>query len=293
MNKPNLVKEAITGLDMSDVILVTVPDPVTLYYVQMSLSKALVEHSIKHPGIKIGLYHTIIWNPDMMSAILTGSLNITYKKAIITCLESDSYLVKDKVSLFDVEEQSRVFELTLPSYENIDLSYVNIEESYTSMSNASAHPDVKNLDEEVSEPNIQVLDNWRLIPPNENDFTSVMSAINDAIARYKGRPIIVSDFYLKAYVNVATSLVDMYNPKTKTLNTDDLSVRRLIDIISDFCNLVAFDMSIFPEFIGSWENVLRSFTKIINDRYFMCNTTFEMLYRTIENSNNKERENHE
>lgn len=143
MNKPNLVKEVITGLDMSDVILVTVPDPVTLYYAQMSLARALCEHSIKHPDINIGLYHTIIWNPDMMTAILAGSLNIAYKKAVITCLESDSYLVKDKVSLFDVEEQSRVFELALPSYEDIDLSYVNIEECDMYMSNASAHPDEK------------------------------------------------------------------------------------------------------------------------------------------------------
>lgn len=291
MNKPNLTKEVITGLDMSDVILVTVPDPVTLYYVQMSLAKALVKHSIEYPGIKIGLYHTIIWNPDMMTDILTGSFNITYNKAIITCLESDSYLVKDKVSLFDLEEQSRVFELTLPSYENIDLSYVNIEESNTSMSNASARPDEKNPDEgDASEPGRQVLDNWRLIPPSEDDFESVILAINAAMTRYKEHQLYVSNFHPKIYIELSALLFAMYDPRSKTLNTDDISLKTVMNITSKFCYLVTFDMSSFPEFIGSWENVLKSFQKIINKRYFMCSTTFEMLYRTIEKSNSNERE---
>lgn len=291
MNKPNLVEEVITPLlggeeSRAKIVLVDVPDPVTLYYVMKELLKALDEKVKYTEDSKTAIaISSIIWNSDGLGSNLERAFRTNYQKLIIVCLTSDSYLVKERVSQYDDKTRSKFFELSCPSYVDLYSDDLTTE--------ASTHPDIKNLDEEVSEPNIQVLDNWRLIPPNENDFTSVMSAINDAIARYKGRPIIVSDFYLKAYVDVATSLVDMYNPKTKTLNTDDLSVRRLIDIISDFCNLVAFDMSIFPEFIGSWENVLRSFTKIINDRYFMCNTTFEMLYRTIENSNNKGRENHE
>lgn len=149
----------------------------------------------------------------------------------------------------------------------------------------------KNPDEgDASEPGRQVLDNWRLIPPSEDDFESVISAINVAMTRYKERPIPVSGFHVEIHNDLLASLNAMYNPNTRALDTDDIPLRRVMNIISDFCYLVTFDMSSFPEFIGSWENVLKSFQKIINSRYFMCSTTFEMLYRTIEKSNSNERE---
>lgn len=194
MNKPNLVEEVITPLlggeeSKAKIVLVDVPDPVTLYYVMKKLSKALDEkvEYMEDSETEISISDSIIWNSDELGSSLARAFGTNYQKLIIVCLTSDSYLVKEKVSQYDNKTRSKFFELSCPSYVDLYSDDLTTE--------APTHPDVKNLDEEVSEPNIQVLDNRRLIPPNENDFTSVMSAINDAIARYKGCPITVADTF--------------------------------------------------------------------------------------------------